>query len=355
MKRYLSIFFALALIFALFTGCKTNEANNGETADTENNETMTPEDEGMEADETEPIEGTIRLASLKGPTTMGLVKLLDEAENGGLSYEVESSIYGTADEVSALLINGELDMAAIPANLASVLFNKTEGAIKVAAINTLGVLSVLELGDSVNSISDLAGKTVYSTGKGTTPEYSLNAILSGNGIDPETGLTVEFKSEATEIAALLSGETAVSGTIAVLPQPYATTVLMANPEARIALSLSDEWEKASLDGRLVTGVLVVSSDFAENNPELLEAFLADYESSASWVNENQEDAAELIADIGIVPKSEVALKALPYCSITFISGSAMKADLSAYLGALFEQNPQSVGGTLPDDSFYYGT
>lgn len=352
MKKIFTLFLALSLIFALFAGCKATEAPEAETPGLAEGETAPPSEEG--GDELEPVGGTIRLASLKGPTTMGLVKLLDDAENGGLSYEVESSVYGTADEVSALLINGELDMAATPANLASVLYNKTEGAIKVAMINTLGVLSVLELGDSISSIADLAGKTVYSTGKGTTPEYSLNAILAGNGIDPATGLTLEFKSEATEIAALLSGETAIPGTIAVLPQPYATTVLMANPDARIALNLSEEWEKASLEGNLVTGVLVVSSEFAENNPQLLEAFLADYESSAAWVNENAGEAAELIADIGIVAKSAVALKALPYCSITFISGPDMKADLSAYLGVLFEQNPQSVGGALPDDSFYYG-
>ena len=216
------------------------------------------------------------------------------------------------------------------------------------------MLYVLELGASVSSIEDLKGKTVYSTGKGTTPEYTLNAILSANGIDPDTDLTLDFKSEATEIAAMLTGDTAVTGTVAVLPQPYATTVLMNNPDARIALSLNEEWTKAGLDGKPVTGVLVVNSDFAAANPELVSSFLSDYNDSVTWVNENNEAAAELIAAAEIVPKAAVAVKALPYCSIVFESGADMKADVSAYLEVLFAQESKSVGGALPDDNFYYG-
>lgn len=343
MKKTISFIVSLVLILALFAGCTVKSPEPSSVPSPQSTQ---------EADTAE--KETVRAASLKGPTTMGLVKLLDDAKAGLLDYNVESGIYGAPDEITALIAGGKLDVAAIPANLASVLYNKPGVELQVAAINTMSVLNVVELGDSIHSIADLKGKTIYSTGKGTTPEFALNAILAGNGLDPAKDLTVEFKSEATEIAALLSGESAVEGTIAVLPQPYATTVLMANPNARIALSFDEEWKNAGLEGNLVTGVLVVSRDFAENHSELLKSFLADCESSATWVNENNEAASELIAEAGIVPKSAVALKALPYCGITFKSGSDMKSDLSAYLSVLFKQNPQSVGGTLPDDDFYYG-
>lgn len=295
----------------------------------------------------------IVLATLKGATTMGLVGLLDRAERDELDYTVANTVYGAPDEVTGLIISGDVDMAAIPCNLASVLYNKTGGAIQTAAINTLGVLYVVELGNSVNSISDLAGKTVYSTGKGTTPEYTFNAILKAGGIDPEADLTIEYKSESTEIAALLAGENAAEGTIAVLPQPYAATVLAKNPEARIALSLSDEWTKAGLEGNLVTGVLVVSRAFAEENPQLVSDFLSDYADSVEWVNANNADAAQLIVKAGIVGDAAIAEAALPLCNIVFQKGEEMKGSVGAYLSILFEQEPKSVGGALPDDSFYY--
>ena len=347
MKKNLALILSVLLLLAMLAGCGAKQPNASPSdIDLPSNEPVTsPEEESL---------GTIRLATLKGPTSMGLIKLLDDDAAGTLSYDVENTIYGAADEITALLVGGELDMAAIPCNLASTLYNKTSGKLQIAAVNTLGVLYVLELGDSVSSIEDLKGKTVYSTGKGTTPEYTLNAILSANGIDPDTDLTLDFKSEATEIAAMLTGDTAVTGTVAVLPQPYATTVLMNNPDARIALSLNEEWTKAGLDGKPVTGVLVVNSDFAAANPELVSSFLSDYNDSVTWVNENNEAAAELIAAAEIVPKAAVAVKALPYCSIVFESGADMKADVSAYLEVLFAQESKSVGGALPDDNFYCG-
>lgn len=347
MKKTGFLILSLLLVLALLAGCgvKAPEASQEPSP----SQQVTPSPEA-----TPEALGSVRLASLKGPTTMGLVKLLDDAATSKLSYTVDSTIYGTADEIQALLISGDVDMAAIPANLASVLYTKTEGKIQVAAINTLGVLSLVELGNSINSIADLSGKTVYSTGKGTTPEYMLNAVLSANKLSTGTDVIVEYRSEATEIAALLAGETAVEGTIALLPQPYATTVLLSNPKARIALDLTKEWDKAGIDGSPVTGVLVVNRDFAEKNSALVEAFLSDYSSSITWVNANNADAAELIAAAGIVPKAAVAEKALPFCNLSFIGGEDMKNTLSAYLKVLFDQNPKAVGGMMPDDNFYYG-
>lgn len=327
MKRIIALVLTLILALTAFAAC-------GKTS-----EPAAPEEKA-----------TIRLATLKGPTTMGLVKLLSDAEAGTLGYNVENEIYGSADEITGLLVSGEIDAAAVPANLASILYNKTEGKIRVTAINTLGVLYIVENGETISSVADLKGKTVYSTGKGTTPEYALRSILLWNGIDPDTDLTIEYKSESTEIAALLTAED--SSAIALLPQPYVTTVLMGNEKIRIALDLTEEWRKAS-GNELVTGVLVVRNNFIDANAEVFGSFLSDYKASTEYVNANIDEAAALIEGYGIVAKAAVAKKALPYCNITFISGDAMQNTLSKYLETLYEQNPAAVGGTLPDEQFYY--
>jgi len=231
-----------------------------------------------------------------------------------------------------------------------VLYNKTEGGIKLLDINTLGVLYVVETGESIQSVEDLKGKTIYSTGKGTTPEFALNYILRENGIDPETDVTIEYKSEATEVAAALA-ET--DDAIAVLPQPFVTTAMMQNDKLRIALSLTDEWDKLDNGSTLVTGVTIIRTDVLEENPAAVEKFLEEYEASINYTETNAEDAAKLIAQYEIVPKEPIALKALPGCNIHFIKGEEMKEKVSGYLQVLFDADPKSVGGTLPDDAFYY--
>lgn len=293
---------------------------------------------------------TFNVASLKGPTTMGMVKLMKDAEAGTAMHDYNFSIYGTADEVVPMLVNGELDVALLPCNLAGVLYNKTEGAVQVAAINTLSVLYVVESGNTVNSIQDLVGKTVYNTGKGTTPEFAFNYILEQNGIDPKNDLTIEYKSESTEIAAILQ---TAENAIAVLPQPYITTVQMQNDKVRMALSFNEEWDKVSTDSSMVTGVVLARKAFIEENPLAFSEFLDEYKASTEYVNENVEEAAEWIAEYGIVAKAPVAVKALPASSIVYIDGDDMKTKVSGYLQVLFEANPQSVGGALPEDDFYF--
>ena len=240
----------------------------------------------------------------------------------------------------------------MPCNLASVLYNKTQGAISIAAVNTLGVLYVVETGETIQSVEDLKGKTIYSTGKGTTPEYTLNYILRGNDIDPETDVTIEYKSEATEVAAALAE---ADDAIAVLPQPFVTTAMMQNEKLRIALSLSDEWDKLQGEGgsTMVTGVTIVRNAVLEENPQAFEKFLEEYEASIAYTESNPDETAALIAGYEIVPKEPIAKKALPFCNIHFIAGEEMKEKVSGYLEVLFEANPKSVGGTLPDDAFYY--
>ena len=295
---------------------------------------------------------TFRIAGLKGPTTMGMVKLMSDAEAGETHQDYQVTMYGAADEVVPLLVKGDIDLAAIPANLAANLYNQTEGKVQVAAINTLGVLYVVTTGDDVKSVEDLKGKTVYSTGKGTTPEYVLNYILKENGIDPEKDLTVEYKSEATEVAAAL--QAADEGAIAVLPQPYVTAAQSQIEGLNVALNLTEEWNKVSTDSDLVTGVLVASTEFIEQNEAAFEEFLKDYQASIEWVNSNTADAAELVANYGIVAKAPLAQKALPACNITYVDGAEMKTKLSGYLQVLFDQNSKAVGGAIPGDDFYYG-
>ena len=345
MRKILSLLLILVLCFS-FTACnKTKE----ETVDEPDNQ-PTPEP----VPEVTIEEATaIKVASLKGPTSMGLVNLYDRADNDELSYSLEYSINGAADEISPLLISGQLDAAAIPANLASVLYNKTAGNIVVAAINTFGVLYIVESRDSIQSISDLKGKTIYSTGKGTTPEYALDYLLEQNNLDPDNDVTIEFASEATEVATLLTEDTSVNA-VAVLPQPYVTAVLAQNDSLRVALSFADEWEKVTDDSKLVTGVLVFNKQFAESNPNLVSAFLADYATSVEYAKTDLDGAAALIEQYGIVAKAPLAKKALPLCNIDFVVGAEMKETLSGYLQTLFDKNPAAVGGSLPTDEFYYG-
>ena len=285
--------------------------------------------------------------SLKGPTSMSLVKLLKDNEEGKSFNKYNSTIVTGADEVTAALINGNADIAMLPANAAATLFNK-KGGFKVVAINTLGVLYIVETEDSIKSISDLKGKTVYLTGKGTTPEYALRYLLQYYNI--ENDVTLEFRSEATEVVNELAKK---DGGIGLLPQPFVTSVLMQNEDFKIALNLSDEFKTISADTPLVTGVTVVRDEVLQNYPEQIQKFLEEYNASAQWTINNIDEAAQLIVDIGIVGNAKIAQQALPLCSIVCITGKEMKNYLSAYLNTLNNFNPASIGGQMPSDSFYY--
>lgn len=290
----------------------------------------------------------VRAAALKGPTAMGMVKMMKDSEAGS-AYDFE--ICAAADEITPKLVQGKLDIAALPANLASVLYNRTGGALQVLAVNTLGVLYIAERGDSVQSVADLAGKTIYTAGKGSTPEYALNHIFTSSGLIPGEDVTLEFKSEHAEcLAALMSNPSAV----AMLPQPFLTTALAKAQDMRVALDLNAEWAALQNEGgsALITGVVVARREFVDKNPEAVERFMADYAASVAFVQENVEDAAQLVGEYGIV-SAEVAAKALPACQIVCITGEEMYEKLSGYLAALHAQNPEAVGGALPDAQFYY--
>ncbi len=345
MKR--PVLAAAAVLLGLLAGCGSTANATVPSATTSTTVTSTA------TATAEPT--TIRIASLKGPTTMGLVGLMQEATAGTAAEDYQVTVYGTPDEVVPLVVQGKADVALVPANLAAVLYAKTKTAdgaqVQVAAINTLGMLEVVEAGDTIHSVADLKGRTIYSTGKGASPEYVLDYLLTKSGLDPATDVTIEYKSEATEVTALLASE---PGAIGVLPQPYVTIVKSKNPAVRTALSLSDEWAKVAPDSMMVTGVLVVRTQFVTEHPEAFTQLLADYQASTDFTNSHPEQAAPLIVAAGIVPAAPIAVTAIPASHITYIAGAEMKKGLGGYLTVLFDAAPASVGGSLPGDDFYYG-
>lgn len=341
--RKITLACAAALFCALVAlgGCSTHgqEPNNGT--------------EEQQASSQQPVD--VRAAALKGPTAMGLVKFMDEAEAGTASdNDYSFQIAASPDELTPQIAQGSLGIACVPANLASVLYNNTDGAVRVLAVNTLGVLYICDSNGSIQSVADLAGKTIYASGKGSTPEYALNYILEGNGLTPGRDVTIEWKSEHAECVAAMTQD---SQAIALLPQPFVTTAQMKDDSIRTALDLTEEWNALQNDAdasSLITGVVVARADFVDEHPEAVEAFMKHYRESVAFVNEDIEAAAELIDTYDIVP-AVVAQKAIPACNIVCMEGDEMKNALSGYLEVLFEQNPKSVGGTLPGDDFYYAS
>lgn len=312
------------------------------------------EGDGEEAPEAvEPV--AVRTSALKGPTAMGLVRFMSEAEAGNLAdNDYTFQIVASPDEVTPLIAKGEVDIAAVPANLASVLYNKTEGGVRTIAINTLGVLYICELGDTVHTVADLRGKTIYASGKGSTPEYGLAYVLEKNGLAVGKDVTIEWKSEHAECVAALAA--AQEGAVAMLPQPFVTTAQTKNDQIRVALDLTEEWDAVQTgDERssMVTGVALVRSAFADEHPAAVDAFLEHYAESVDFVNDHVAEAAELVGSYDIVPAT-VAEKAIPECNIVCVTGEDMKERLSGYLAVLAEQNSEAVGGSLPGDDFYYG-
>lgn len=359
MRKLIALLCALTLTLATLSGCASAPAQSAEptqvpaqTAAPTQAPTPEPAAEPTAEPAAQPV--SMKVVALKGPTAMGMVQFMDQADSGALTdNEYNFSIVAAIDEVPPMLAKGEADIAAVPANLAAVLYNNNEGAFQVLAINTLGVLYIVENGESVQSVEDLRGKTLYASGKGATPEYALNYILSQNGIDPEKDVTIEWKSEHAEcLTALLAQENG----IALLPQPFVTTAQMKNEGIREALDLTEEWdalqEGAESPSALLTGVVVARRDFVEANPEAVSAFLEHYKASVEFVNSDVEAAAALVGKYDIVPEA-VAAKALPACNIAFIEGDEMQQKLSGYLSVLLEQNPKAVGGALPGDDFYY--
>lgn len=320
-------------------------------------ETTPPETEAekvpatLTGDTGDNCQAGVRVGSLKGPTSMGLVYLMDKAQKGETENHYEFTMTGAADELVGKIASGDLDIALIPANVASVLYTKTQKNVTVLDINTLGVLYVVASDDSIASVADLKGKTVYMTGKGTTPEYVMNYLLKENGL-AAGDVDLQFKSEATEVASLLKENPEAIG---VLPQPFATAACIQNEALKPVVDLTEAWNALNQDSgsMLVTGVTIVRSDFLRENRAPIQMFLEDHRESAQYAVDHVDETAELVAAAGIVEKAPIAKKALPYCNIVCMTGQEMKDALSGYLNVLYEQDAKSVGGQLPGDDFYY--
>ena len=352
MKKLTSMLLALALVLSL-AAC--GGAASSSVASSAASSEAVPEaaSEAASSEEAKELSTTdaLRIAGLKGPTTMGLVNLLSMEEDGTASMDYDLQLYGAADEIVPLLMKGELDMAAIPANLAATLYQKTEGGIQAVAVNTLGVLYVVEKGgDTIQSMADLAGRTILSTGKGTTPEYVLRYLLTKNGLDPDKDVKIEYYSEASEVTAQMAASK--KDAIAVLPQPYVTAAQLKDSSLRVVLDLTKEWNKVC-DTQLITGVTVVRTEYAKENPDIVANFLRDYEKSIKAAQTDVAGTAALCEETGVVAKKAIAQKALPQCNIVYRVGDEMKADVNAYLKVLCDASPAAVGGKLPDANFYY--
>ena len=321
---------------------ETNEAAVDTTTETD----ATEETTSVETDET-----PLRVGSLKGPTTMGLVELMKRSEEGQTILNYEFTMETAPDTILGSMMQGNLDIALVPANVAATLYQRSEGAICVIDINTLGVIYLVSGDDSITTMQDLIGKTVYVVGRGTTPDYALQYLLAQNNIDASE-LTIEYKSEAAEVAAILAEN---PDAIGLLPQPFVTAACAQNEALSIVLDMNEQW--AAVQGEngssLVTGVTVVRNEFLKENEKAVKNFLAEHEESTKNINEDVEHAAALAVGAGIIAKEPIAKKAIPNCNITYIDGEEMKQALSGYLNVLFEQDAASVGGALPADDFYY--
>lgn len=334
---------ALALSLTLLAACGSNQTTPTPSPTAE----ATPEVTAAPAGE------DVSVAVLKGPTGLGAAELMAENDAGESVNHYTFSVLAEPTEAVAGLSRDEepFDIAAVPTNLASALYHKTDGGVQLLALNTLGVLYLLEKGDTVHSMADLAGKTIYATGQGANPEYVLNYLLRQNGLEPGQDVTVEWKASDELTTLMASGEI----DLCMLPVPAATSVLMQNADVRTALSLNDEWENSGAQGVLTMGCVVARTAFVEEHPEAVKTFLEEYGASIGYMSDaaNLDDAAALAETYGIVPKAAVAKKALPDANLCFLTGDDMVAGIQGYYEVLYAADPTSIGGSIPDGAFYY--
>ncbi len=353
MKKSTAIILAILVAALALTGC----APAGQAATSAPASSAIPSETSIQVDVSASPSSpaaqktNVSVAALIGPTGIGLVQLMDSQDKGEAKNNYSFILTGTPDDIVAKITSGQADIAAVPVNLAPALYAKTNGNVQLLAINTLGVLYVIENGDTVKSAADLKGKTLYASGQAATPEYVLNNILSKNGIDPAKDLTIQWEPDHSQLASMVM---AGKADLALLPEPFVTTVTQKNPKLRVALDLTQEWKTVeSGGGSLIMGVMIVRKDFAAKNTEALAAFMDEYKASTQYVNQNVADAAALVAKYKIMASADLAQKAIPNCNIVYTDGQEMKSQMQPFLQILFDANPKSIGGKLPDDAFYY--
>ena len=346
-RKLLAPTLALLTPTGALAGCGRKTAETSPVPETAAPETSAPVE--TTAQPTQEAAGTVRFAVLNGPTGVGAAKLMADSEAGATSNTYEVEVFTANDQVAAGLTNGEIDIAAVASNVAANLYNKTDGGIQMLAVSGLGVLYILENGESVHTMADLAGRTLYATGQGANPEYVLNYLLTENGVDP-ADVDIQWVT-ADEITTLM-----VSGgaELCMLPVPAATAVQLKNADVREALDLSAEWDNLQNGSHLTMTTIVARTDFIQENPQAVENFLADYQASVDYVNGDPAAAAELVAGYGITANAQIAEAAIPKCALVFITGpSSMRSAIQGYYEVLYQANPDSIGGGIPDDAFYY--
>ncbi len=356
MKK-ISILVSLLLIMALvFGACTSQDASNGNATGNEGTvdeqdvteDTDTEEDKDIvEEEPKDPV--TVNVYGLKGPTSIGMIKLIDEKALNDDVYTVEYTTVEAPDMLTGKIINGEIQIAAVPTNLAATLYNKTEGDVQFLAQNTLGVLYAVGSDTAITSLADLEGKKVVASGAGSVPEFAMNYMLEQNGLTDK--VTLDYQPDHATAAQLLIGGDA---DVAILPQPFATQVQMQNEDIKVLIDLNEEWAVASDNASVLSmGALVINADFAKNNPEFVAEFLKLYEESVNFVNENPKEASILVEENGILPSAALVEKAIPYCAIVYKDAQSAKDEINNFLEILFNSNNASIGGKLPDDNFYY--
>ncbi|MBR5524439.1 MAG: ABC transporter substrate-binding protein [Clostridia bacterium] len=322
MKRVWTMILALVLLVALFAGC----GSKYEAVD-------------------------IKITAIAGPTGVGLVDLMQKQTDGKAANNYSFDVVTAPDQAVAAIVNKSADIAAVPTNLASTLYKKTGGQVQVLALNTLGVLHILTNGETVNSVYDLKGKTIYTSGQGANPEYILRYVLEQNGIDPDADVTIEFVADNDTLGTLVANGTAK---VAMVPEPKASAVMVQNKDVQRALNMSEEWDKVNNSGvPLTMGCVVARKEFVEQNPEAVRMFLQEYRASIYTVAAEVETAATLCETYKVIPKAAIAKAAIPNCGLTYVEGSMMHKQLSGYLHILNNYNPAAIGGELPADDFYY--
>ena len=332
-KSLVSLLLALTLALSL-TACGTQA----------NTEPEQPDDT--------PAPAEVNLYVLSGPTGIGAMNLWAAADAGETQNTYHITMPGANDEVVAAISNGDADIAAVATNLAATLYNKTSGGVTVLAVNTLGVLSLLGNGQEVATIADLAGKTIYAPGQGANPEYILRHVLTGNGLDPDKDVTIQFVGEGSELLTVWQTDPEA---IIMAPQPVATSILMQNENAATLFNMTDEWDKVSGgDSTLMMGCVIVRNEFLQENPGAVALFLQEYAASIEKAQSDAEGTAALCEQYGLIPKAALAKAAIPSCGLTFVTGAEMKSALSGYLQVMFDADLKSVGGAMPGDDFYYG-
>ena len=359
--KTLALALTLGLLCSGLAGCgqARNSGSTAESLATESTQTentvadVTAESTAASAEETSQNtdDTVVRVASLKGPTSLGLLFLMDKANKGETANTYEFRMATGADEILPLMVKGDLDIALIPANVASILYHKTQGGVEVIDINTLGVLYMVSGEDGLADFTDLKGKTIYLTGKGTTPDYVLQYLLNANGMSVDD-VTLEYKSEATEVASVLAEDPTAIG---LLPQPFVTAACMQNDALKVIFDLNEEWNKVqgASGSSMVTGVTAVRKEFLEENEEAVKAFMEEHKASAEAINADPTTGAALAVEAQIVAKEPIAKQAIPGCNITYMDKAEMKQALSGYLEVLFHQDSQSIGGGFPESDFYY--